>query len=73
MAIFIPPAVFGEEDAVFDLPVITNVGQQFLGPELTGIDASQEVTRVVQAHGAIVGRDVAIECRTPRGFRGSST
>ena len=61
VAIFVPPAVFQEEDAVLDLPVIANVGQQFLGAHFAGIDAGQEVARVMQTHGAVFSREVAID------------
>ncbi len=60
MAIFVPPAVLDEEDAVFNLPMIANVCQQFVGADLAGINAGQEVASVVQAHCAIFRGDVVI-------------
>jgi hypothetical protein len=63
MAILIPPAVFQEEGAVLDLPVIAHVGQQFIGTDLAGIDAGQEVSRIVLTHGAVLGDDVTIDAQ----------
>ena len=63
MAILVPPPVLQEECAILDLPVIAHVGQQFVGADLTGIDARQEVSRVVQAHGAVFADDVAIDAK----------
>lgn len=60
VAILVPPAVFEKENAILDLPVIADMGQQFIGPDFARIDAGQEVARVVQTHGAVFGRNVAI-------------
>jgi hypothetical protein len=63
VAILIPPPVLQEEGAILDLPVMAHVGQQFVGADLAGIEAGQEVSRIVQAHGAVFADDVAIDAQ----------
>jgi hypothetical protein len=72
VAIFVPPASLRNEDAVFNLPVIADVGQQLIGANFACIEAGQEVARVVQTHGAVVGTDVAIDAERS-GSQGNST
>lgn len=60
MSIFIPPPVFEEEVAVFDLPVIADVRQQLGGRDPRGIEAGQKVATVVGDDIAIGGELVAV-------------
>lgn len=43
VAIFVPPAVFDEVEAVFHLPVATNVCLEFTGRDRIGVQAAHEV------------------------------
>jgi hypothetical protein len=43
VAIFVPPAVFDEMEAVLHLPVATNVCLQFTGRDRIGVQAAHEV------------------------------
>ena len=61
MAVFVPPAVFEKEDAVFDLPVIADGGQQLVGADRAGIEAGEEVARIGKAHGAVIRDHVAVD------------
>lgn len=60
MSIFVPPPIFDEEEAVLDLPVLADQFQQLVGADLAGIEARQEVARIVRAHAAIAGKDIAV-------------
>lgn len=60
MSIFVPPPIFDEEEAVLDLPVLADQFQQLVGADPAGIEARQEVARIVRAHAAIVGNDIAV-------------
>lgn len=63
VTVFIPPTVFEEEDAVFDLPMATNLRQQFVGANILRVDAGQEISRVGQMHGAVLAHDIAIDAQ----------
>jgi hypothetical protein len=61
--ILVPPAVFEEEVAVFDLPMVADVGQQLLGRDPGRIKARYEVPAVVRYDVAITGQHVAIDAQ----------
>lgn len=61
MPVLVPPAVFEKEVAVFDLPVIADMGQQLLGRDLRRIEAGQKVTTIMRYDISIDGQDVAID------------
>lgn len=63
VAVLVPPAVFEKEDAVLDLPVIADRGQQLVGSNGAGIDTGEKVARVGEPHGAIVGDDIAVHAK----------
>lgn len=48
MTILIPPAVFEEEVAVFDLPMIADMGQQLVGRDLRRIEAGNKIAAIVR-------------------------
>lgn len=48
VAIFVPPAVFAEMQAVFDAPVVPHVGQEVRGRDLIRVLAGNEVSHVVR-------------------------
>lgn len=60
MAIFIPPPVFDEEDAVLDLPMSAGRREQLGGRHLAGIQTGQKVTGVGKQYPAVVGGYVPI-------------
>lgn len=60
MAVFVPPAIFGEEEAVFDLPVITDARQQFGGRYAARIETGEKIARVGQQYLAVIGGHVPI-------------
>lgn len=71
MSIFIPPAVFEKEVAVFDLPMIADMRQQLCGRDPRGIEACQKVARVVRHHLAIDGELVAVDAQSDPAARKS--
>ena len=67
VTVFVPPAVFQEEDAVFDFPVTANGGQKFGGRDVAWIEAGNEVASILKNDGAVVARDVAIHSQQDLG------
>lgn len=63
VAVFIPPAIFQKEDAVFDLPVLPHRRQELVGVDVTGIDAAEEVARLREAYNAVVAGHVTIDAQ----------
>jgi len=63
MPILIPPAIFDKEDAVFDLPMVACMRQQLIGADLIGANTRQKVACIGEEHGAVLGRDVAIDAQ----------
>jgi hypothetical protein len=60
VTVFIPPAVFEEEEAVLDLPMRADSRQQLRRGDLLWIETGEKVARVGRQHGAIVGNYVPI-------------
>src|SRR6187401_1847542 len=60
VAVLVPPAVFEEEDAVLNLPVIADRSQELRSRDRARIDAGQKVARVGEPHGAISSDDIAV-------------
>jgi hypothetical protein len=54
VTIFVPPAVFEEEEAVLDLPMGADSRQQFRGADLLGIETGEKVACVGQQNRAIL-------------------
>ena len=67
VTVFIPPAVFEVEQAVFDLPMRADRRQQFGGCDPIRIQTGEKVTCVRQPHRAIVSDHVPIN--TQRNLR----
>ena len=63
MSIFIPPAVFEKEVAVFDLPMIANIGQQLGGRDLRWIEAGNKIAAVVRDNVAIGSDHVTVDAQ----------
>lgn len=61
MAVLIPPSILEEELAVFDLPVIANGRQQFVGGDRIRIEARQEVTRIGRVDSTIYVQQITID------------
>lgn len=61
--VLVPPAVFEKEVAIFDLPMIADMGQQLLGRDLRRIEAGQKVTTIMRYDIAIGGQYVAIDAQ----------
>ena len=61
MSIFVPPPIFDEEQAVLDLPMPAHVGQKLRGADPVRVEAGEEVARVADAHGTIVGDHIAVD------------
>jgi len=53
MAVFIPPAILHEVEAIFDLPVTANPRQQFRGRDLLRIEARNEIAAFARKHVAL--------------------
>jgi len=60
VSIFVPPAIFGEEQAVFDLPMSADRPEQFGSRDLAWIETGQKIAGVGQPHLAVVGDHVPI-------------
>jgi len=67
MAVFIPPAIFDEEQAVFNLPMGAHRGQEFARGDTIGIKTGEKITRVGGSHRAVRGDHVPIN--TQRNLR----
>ena len=63
MSIFVPPAVFEKEVAVFDLPMIADMRQQLCGRDPRRIEARQKVATVVRDDVAIGGQQIAVDAQ----------
>lgn len=63
MTILVPPAVFQEVQAIFDLPVPANVPQEIGCGHLLGIKAAHEVARIVQHNFSIVSTQLAVHAQ----------
>lgn len=63
VAIFVPPAVLQEVEAVFQPPVVADVAQEIRGRDLLGIEARDEVTHVVRHHFACGRAELAIDAQ----------
>jgi hypothetical protein len=61
--VFVPPAIFEKEMAVFDLPMIADMAQQLVGCDPRGIEACQKITAVVRYDVAVGGEHVAIDAQ----------
>lgn len=61
MAIFVPPAIFDVEDAVLNLPMMTNVSQQVFRANATRVFAGNKVPRLRKHDVALGIGDVAID------------
>jgi hypothetical protein len=61
VAVFVPPPVLAEVEAVFDPPVIPHVPQDVRGRDAVGVEAGDEVADVVRNEFAVVGADLAID------------
>lgn len=61
MPILVPPAIFHEEQAILDLPVVAHMLQKLRGGSVIRIEAGDEVASVGQAHRAVIGDDVTID------------
>lgn len=53
MPVFVPPAIFDEVQAVFHLPVATDVGVKRSCGDRAGVEAGHEVPAVVEQESAI--------------------
>ena len=53
MAIFVPPTVFSEVEAVFDSPMISDVTKNIQRSYLVRIQAGNEVTLVIKHNSAV--------------------
>ncbi len=60
VAIFVPPAIFGKVEAVFDPPMAADVGQEVGRRDLVRVEARNEVPHVVRDELAGGGADFAI-------------
>lgn len=60
VAVFVPPAIFGEEEAVFNLPMSADHGEQLGGGDSAGIETGEKVAGVGQQDAAVVGNYVPI-------------
>lgn len=54
MTVFVPPAVFGEVETVFDSPVVSNVAEYFVSGNLIGIQARNKITSIAEDDAAVV-------------------
>ncbi|MEQ9379490.1 MAG: hypothetical protein RJP95_01405 [Pirellulales bacterium] len=63
VAVFVPPAVFQEVQAVFDSPVLADVAQEVGSGDLSGIEAAHEVARVMQQDLAILSEQFTINAQ----------
>ena len=60
VAVFVPPAILEEVQAVFQLPMTADVGVQLGGTDRAGVAAGDEVPAVVEQHRPIGRADFAI-------------
>lgn len=67
MSVFIPPAIFDEEQTILDLPVRAHGGQELARGDALGIEAGEKITRVGGPHCAVRGDHVPIN--TQRNLR----
>jgi hypothetical protein len=67
MAIFVPPAIFDEEQTVLDLPVRAHRGQELARSDAIGIEAGEKITRVGRTDRAVGSDHVPIN--TQRNLR----
>lgn len=63
VAIFVPPTVFEKKVAIFDLPMIADMGQQLGGRDPLRIEAGQKVATVVRHDLAIGSEQVAVNAQ----------
>lgn len=61
MPMFIPPAVFGEMEAIFDPPVVSDVAEKIKGANAIWIETGDEVPRVVKHDFSIVSYQSTID------------
>jgi hypothetical protein len=61
VAVFVPPPIFGEVQAVFNPPVVPHVPQEVRGRDAVGIEAGDEVADVVRHKFADAGADLAVD------------
>lgn len=69
VAIFVPPTILDEEQAVLDLPMPAHVSQKLRGADPIWVEAGEEVTRIANAHGAIIGDHITIHAQADRAAR----
>ena len=63
MAVFIPPAVFGEVQGILNLPVVADRFQQLDCGYAARITTGEKIARVVLGDGPIRGDDVAVHAQ----------
>jgi len=61
VAVFVPPPVLAEVQAVLDTPMVPHVGQEVRGRDLVGVEARDEVADVVRDELAGGVSDLAID------------
>jgi hypothetical protein len=61
VAVFVPPPIFAEVQAVFDPPVVPHVPQEVRGRHAVGVEAGDEVADVVRHEFAGARSDLAID------------
>lgn len=64
VAIFVPPAVLQEVQAVFNAPMLANVPQELGCGHLLGIETAHIVARVMQHDFTVVGTQLTIHAQT---------
>jgi len=60
MAILVPPAILDEEEAVLDLPVRADRGQELSGADSFRIEAAQKIARVEKRDRSVLAGYVPI-------------
>ena len=63
MAVFVPPAIFQEVQAVFHAPMVADVPQEVRGGNAVGIEARHEIPHIVRQDFATGGANLAIHAQ----------
>lgn len=60
VAVFVPPAILQEVQAIFHTPMVADVPQQVCSGHAVGIQAGHEIPHIVRQNFAVGGADLPI-------------
>jgi len=73
VAIFVPPPVFDEVQAIFHLPVVADVGLEFTRRHRCRVEAGQEIAALVEQQPTIGRMHVVIDAESDAAMRNIQT